>query len=101
MAEYFKFKILYTPIIPYLVDFESNRVGAYLEFMKEINLDFSQNHIYYLKEKLVNNKLIFDPIGANISVKYASRNRWVGLHCPVLDVIPQKTTYKKKFSHKM
>ena len=75
LAEYFKFKILYTPIFPYYVDVESQKQGSYLNFLKEIETDFSSNHHPYLKEGAFNQIFIFDQEGARKAKQYARHDK--------------------------
>ena len=63
MAEHFELKILYTPLIPYLADYEKGE-NAYLEHLTPIVTDFSQNHIPYIHEQKFNSRIIFDSVGA-------------------------------------
>ena len=77
LAEYYNMKILYTPIIPYLTDYMANKHGVYLSYMKPMKLNFKENHIPYLKEDRVNDKIIFDPEGSKIAQTYAERKKWV------------------------
>ena len=78
MAEYFKLQILYTPLIPHLESFETNNNKSYLQYLLPIENDYSQNHIYYLREEKVDEKLIYDERGATIFTDYfTSKSRKV------------------------
>ena len=77
MAEHFNFKILYTPIIPYLSDFEAKKNGTYMAFLQPIKMNFSLNHIPYLKEKKFNEYIQFDHVGIGLAQQYANKSRWV------------------------
>ena len=74
MAEHFKFRILYVPLIPFSIDYETNVRGTFLAYLKPAENDFKQNHISYLKEDLVNKTIIFDPFAAEL-VKRFAQNR--------------------------
>ena len=59
MAEYFKLKIFYVPLIPNL--FPESKTAQ--DYRQPVEYKFEQNHIPYLKEKQVNERLIFDKQG--------------------------------------
>ena len=67
MAEKYNVKILYTPLVPYLVEFENNS-DSYLDHLHPIKTDFSHNHIPYLKEQSFTEKLVYDTIGVNRTI---------------------------------
>lgn len=80
MAEHFKFKILYVPVIPYMADLEvkPRTLGHYLTFLKPLQANFSENHIHYLKEDKFNEKVVFDDVGSVLAQEYAnSTYPWV------------------------
>ena len=71
MAEYFKFKIHYTPIIPYLSDFERRNNGTFLSSQKPLFVNFTENHIPFLKEDIFHKNIIFDDEGSERAIMFA------------------------------
>ena len=83
MAQYFKLRILYTPVIPYLEAFENGNNKSFLRYLRPIRNNYRQNHIYYLKEEQVEKNLIYDERGGAIITDYvdyiAKRSRVSGI----------------------
>ena len=63
IAEHFQLKILYTPLIPYMVQLYETDENAYLEYLNPIATNFGQNYIPYINEKLFRERIIHDPVG--------------------------------------
>ena len=70
MAQYFRFKILYTPLLPYIV----HTVEEHDKYLGPIYTDFSQNHISYMKEHVFNELMVHDPIGVEEVKEFTGSN---------------------------
>ena len=70
IAQYFKLRVLYTPVVPYLEAFETGNNESFLSYLRPIRNDFHQNHIHYLTEEQVNKNLIYDERGGTIVANY-------------------------------
>ncbi len=74
MAQYFDLKFLFTPTITYSKDLEMG-VGKYVVDLEYVPLNFSDNHISYIREEEVNEILKYDPKGVKLAMKYADTKK--------------------------
>ncbi len=71
MAQNFDLIVKYTPAVPYSKDADMNKKGSFETDLRHVPLDYSANHIPYIKKERVDNSFQYDVQGVEIAKQYA------------------------------